>query len=412
MHIEKIILNSILCLILLFGGSNFGYAQDDQSRDAVNKALSDIQQNMTLSRERVAELAGQVDSLKKDQRTLTSELVKAAKKEREASENIAASEDKLKKLLDEKAKVVENLNNRRAEFAEVLAALERMGLNPPPAVLIHPDDALASVRSATLLGALVPEMREKTMALSDNLKELNRVSASITTERDTLKSQVQTQAEEQKRLTLLLEEKAKLQKTSEQELSNQRKTILELSEKAKSLEDLLSELEKQERQQSPTSPSIDNNLQLTNRQNFDSLKGRLTVPVAGKFVQKFGGGNNSAIGDTIETQAGAVVMAPSDGVVAYDVPFLSYGQLIILDVGQDYHILLAGMGHINVAQGQFVLSGEPIGAMGAQQIASVASLDIGKAAPMLYIEFRKQGKPVNPAPWWVVGKSGRNQNDS
>jgi len=163
MHIEKIILNSILCLILLFGGGNFGYAQDDQSRDAVNKALSDIQQNMTLSRERVAELAGQVDSLKKDQRTLTNELVKAAKKEREISENITASEDKLKKLLDEKAKVVENLNNRRAEFAEVLAALERMGLNPPPAVLIHPDDALASVRSATLLGALVPEMREKTM---------------------------------------------------------------------------------------------------------------------------------------------------------------------------------------------------------------------------------------------------------
>ena len=98
--------------------------------------------------------------------------------------------------------------------------------------------------------------------------------------------------------------------------------------------------------------------------------------------------------------------------VAYAGPFRSYGELVILDTGQNYHILLAGMDKINVTQGQFLLSGEPVGTMGIQQIASAASLDIGKSTPMLYIEFRKQGKPVSPAPWWVAGKSGRNQNDS
>jgi len=82
---------------------------------------------MTLSRQKMAQLASQVDSLKKDQRTLTSEIVKAAKSERETSEKIAQSEDKLTRLYDEKSKVKQDLESRRGEFSEVLAALERMG---------------------------------------------------------------------------------------------------------------------------------------------------------------------------------------------------------------------------------------------------------------------------------------------
>lgn len=70
------------------------------------------------------------------------------------------------------------------------------------------------------------------------------------------------------------------------------------------------------------------------------------------------------------------------------------------------------MSKINVKQGQFVLSGEPLGMMGMQFIANSVALDIGKPSPMLYIEFRKQGKPVNPTPWWQTEKMRRSQNDS
>ena len=56
-------------------------------------------------------------------------------------------------------------------LAEVLGALQRMGLNPPPALLVKPEDALSSVRSAILLGAVVPELRSQTEALLADLKE-------------------------------------------------------------------------------------------------------------------------------------------------------------------------------------------------------------------------------------------------
>lgn len=395
---------------LLLSGTSF--ADENASKDAASKALTDIRQTMTLSRQKIADLASQVDGLKKDQRTLTSELVKVAKTERETSEKIVASEDKLKTLYNEKSKVDQNLKNRRAEFAEVLAVLERMGLNPPPAILVEPDDALKSVRSAALLATLVPEMREKTIALSASMKDLTNVETSIKSERDEMKNQVQLQAEQQKRLSLLLVEKAKLQKTSESELSEQRQAILELSEKARSLEELLAELDRQSRQQTDGGVVKGGDTKLTGDLDFEGKKGQLFLPASGKIVQKFGDNNGAVLGDIVETLSGAIVTAPVDSVVAYAGTFRSYGELVILDTGQNYHILLAGMDRINVSQGQFLLAGEPIGTMGNQQIASVASLDIGKSAPMLYIEFRKQGKPVNPAPWWVAGKSGRNHNDS
>lgn len=400
----------LFCTQLLLSGTSF--ADESGNKDAASKALTDIRQTMTLSRQKIADLASQVDGLKKDQRTLTSELVKAAKTEREASEKIVASEDKLKTLYNEKSKVDQNLKNRRAEFAEVLAVLERMGLNPPPAILVDPDDALKSVRSAALLATLVPEMREKTIALSASLKDLTNVETSIKSERDEMKNQVQLQSEQQKRLSLLLVEKAKLQKTSESELSEQRQAILELSEKARSLEELLAELDRQSRQQTAGGVVKGGDTKLTGDLDFEGKKGQLFLPASGKIVQKFGDNNGAALGNIVETLSGAIVTAPVDSVVAYAGTFRSYGELVILDTGQNYHILLAGMDRINVSQGQFLLAGEPLGTMGNQQIASVASLDIGKSAPMLYIEFRKQGKPVNPAPWWVAGKSGRNHNDS
>lgn len=62
--------------------------------------------------------------------------------------------------------------------------MQRMGLNPPPAILVRPDDALASVRSAVLLGAVVPEMRSQVEELTGDLKDMQRVTASIRQEQE------------------------------------------------------------------------------------------------------------------------------------------------------------------------------------------------------------------------------------
>jgi septal ring factor EnvC (AmiA/AmiB activator) len=85
--------------------------------------------------------------------------------------------------------------------------------------------------------------------------------------------------------------------------------------------------------------------------------------------------------------------------VVYSGPFRSYGQLLIINAGGGYHVLLAGMGRIDVSLGQFVLTGEPVAVMGASLPAGQGHND--NSRPVLYVEFRKDGRPIDPGPWWA-----------
>lgn len=130
------------------------------------------------------------------------------------------------------------------------------------------------------------------------------------------------------------------------------------------------------------------------------------MPVNGVKLRNFGapdGNGGTERGLTVATRAGAQVTAPADGWVVYAGPFRSYGQLLILNAGGGYHILLAGMDRISVDLGQFVLAGEPVAVMGSgSHIAAI--LASGSSQPVLYIEFRKNGTPVDPDPWWAAGE--------
>ena len=75
---------------------------------------------------------------------------------------------------------------------------------------------------------------------------------------------------------------------------------------------------------------------------------------------------------------------------------------MILNAGGGYHVLLAGMERISVDLGQFVLTGEPVAVMGSGIRISAAILATGSAQPVLYVEFRKDGTPVDPGPWWAA----------
>jgi len=70
------------------------------------------------------------------------------------------------------------------------------------------------------------------------------------------------------------------------------------------------------------------------------------------------------------------------------------------------------MDRINVQPGQFVILGEPIGTMGAKRIASSGTIDVDTTKPSLYVEFRKDGKSINPDPWWSKNSLERTSDGS
>ncbi len=104
---------------------------------------------------------------------------------------------------------------------------------------------------------------------------------------------------------------------------------------------------------------------------------------------------------SIASPAGATVSSPVDGSVLFSGPYRSYGQLLIIDAGGGYYMVLAGMDRISVAVGQFVLAGEPVATMGDGTARTAAAVAIGATQPVLYIELRKDGAAIDPGPWWA-----------
>jgi septal ring factor EnvC (AmiA/AmiB activator) len=398
-------------------------AQDAEELARRRQASSDeyeqVTREITLSKERIDGIRDEIAGLRKDEQTLTAALIQAAKTERKLSQDADAISAKIEALSLQEQDLKLSLADRRGVLAEVLAALQRMGLNPPPAILVRPEDALASVRSAILLGAVVPEMRAETEILAGDLRELSRLSASISAERARLLATASDQAAEKERLALLVAEKSKLRGRSEELLEAEQKRSAELAAKAGSLKELIESLEDQvaaaRAAEERASGAVPDENRLVQPVPFPSLMGKLALPAAGRVQRSFGdadGAGGNLYGDIVTTQSGAIVTAPADGVVLYAGPFRSYGQLLILNAGGGYHVVLAGMGRISVSLGQSVLAGEPVGTMGEARLASAVSIGSETTAPELYVEFRKDGKPVDPAPWWAATYSGRTGNDT
>ena len=127
-----------------------------------------------------------------------------------------------------------------------------------------------------------------------------------------------------------------------------------------------------------------------------AAKGNIPYPVKGNIIKKYGDATDSGLsakGITIGTRPYAQVISPYDGTVLFESPFRGYGELLIIEHGDGYHTLLAGIGRLDTSVGQSLLAGEPVGIM------------VADSNPSLYIEIRKNGQPVNPATW-LTNKRG------
>lgn len=394
------------------------------TRDAKQAELEAITRDIALTQTRQEELRREVEGLEKDNATLNETLISVGKRVHTLETQISETEQRMQALASNETALRASLSERRGVLAEVLGALQRMGHRPPPAILVRPEDALASVRSAIMLGAVVPELRDAADRLSLDLRELLSLRTEIARERGRLHDDATALAEDRKRIELLIAEKQRQRESTLAKLADEEKRASLLADQATGLRDLIALIEKQieaaarasaEAEKAATAnargpdgqrpTSLGNADRLTPAVAFTDAQGLLPRPVAGQQTRRFGevdelGARSEGI--SIATRANAQVNSPTDGWVVYAGPFRSYGQLLILNAGGGYHVLLAGMERIDVQLGQFVLAGEPVAAMPSPRLASAGAVDIGAAQPVLYIEFRKDGTPIDPAPWWAI----------
>ncbi|WP_127090201.1 murein hydrolase activator EnvC family protein [Aquabacter cavernae] len=370
-------------------------------------------------------LGAELEAARGDRGKLNQLLVDTGARSREVEQQLIEVEARMTELDRTGAQIQASLVQRRAVLAEVLAALVRMGRNPPPALLMRPDDALDAVRSAILLGAILPEMRVEAETLAADLSELARVRTELSTARERLTGLRHALEEDRARIAALVGERQRRQAEANPAQATDKAQAETVAKGTGDVHDLVTRLETEVPQAARAAeaaragpaaapgggaPSqteiaaLQNPTRIAPAMPFSEAKGLLPLPVAGVRLKDFGavdGVGGAEKGLTIATRMGAQVTAPTDGWVVYAGPFRSYGQLLIINAGGGYHVLMAGMERITVDLGQFVLAGEPVAVMGSgPRTAGAAS-----GQPQLYVEFRKDGVSIDPAPWWAATDS-------
>lgn len=393
---------------------------------AEKQALAEIEATISLSQERVEALKREVAEMQGDRSRQNAALIAAAQRVRMAETEIAALEERLGELIVEELEVRGRLAGAGDSISGVLAALQRISRSPPPALIVDPGDAVGSARGALLISAILPQLRQKAEALTADLDRLSSIKAAALREEELLNANFDILEEEQLRIATLIVARKQGEERIGAAIAAEEAEAAALAAKASSLKQLIDELSRRAEAVATAAeatatanaggraPRLDPEtikLALANTDRlepavpFAQAKGYLTLPSSGVRVIDYGAGDGYggiSRGISLVTRAEAQVVAPADGWVLYRGDFLNYGKIIILDAGQDYTLLLAGLAEVSVELGQFVLMGQPVGTMGSRTIAGTIASSAGVSRPTLYIEMRKNNEPVDPTGWWAA----------
>ncbi|VVB49082.1 hypothetical protein RHAL1_03647 [Beijerinckiaceae bacterium RH AL1] len=393
--------------------------------DQKQTELRGLQDTIDATAARRAALANEIAGIEADHAKLAAALIETTSKVNVSQAKVADIEKRLDTLGEREGAARRTLESRKAVVAEVLAALQRMGRKPPPALLVDPEDVLKAIRTSMLLGDLLPAMRSEVERLVVDLTTLTEARKAVQAERRNLDAEIASLNAERERLSALVEARQAALGKAQGAMADEAEKAKRLAGEAGSLKDLIGRMERDDaasakgaaaaRQSDAKLAAITPDAGLAAQPfkdparlapavAFDKTRGLLPMPVSGALLRGFG--DDDGLGGTekgmlLATPVTAPVTAPADGWIAYAGPYRSFGQLLILNVGSGYYIVLAGMDRINVGLGQFVLAGEPIGAMGDGSAKTAAAVALGAAQPLLYVEFRKDGATIDPGPWWA-----------
>ncbi|HUS95854.1 MAG TPA: peptidoglycan DD-metalloendopeptidase family protein [Hyphomicrobiaceae bacterium] len=428
---RKLAAVSLGCIFLLSGAPSSLAQRVADERTEAQKRLEQNKSDLDRTNKRVGAIRTDVDTLIAERAQMNARLSETGKLVQDTESRMTALEKRLTELGGRRDGLRKKLTSQNTSIAKLLAAMQRMGRDPPPVIITQRSDALKMVRSAMLLARAFPELKGQADLITAQLTALVRVMAQHKAESARLRNESIRLNDARTQLAALIETKRQSLEERKRELEELRRTAGLISRNVASLSEMISKLDKAVSQNTelgnynatvqPENPRVAmvappptvqiapgagtrsaNAGRLTPAVPFYQAKATLPLPARGDSVINFGdktqyGGQSKGL--VIKTRFSAQITSPSDGWVVYAGEFRSYGQLLIINAGAGYHILLAGLSRIDVQLGQFVLASEPIGSMPAAPRSGAQD-----NAPVLYVEFRKNGKPIDPSPWWAKGQ--------
>ena len=382
----------ILALILIFAAvPSYAQTADPQKLESLTKAEE-------AARKKEAELAKKREAIASEVTSLKKDLVKNASEAEKFEREALSLEAKLTQLDRDAAELNTSIYGDRETLMQLLAALQRIENNPPPPLATRPKDAAEAARAARLMSSLSGDLKKRADMLAARLEASKTLRSEIAEKRTRLAANEKTLSKRRAQITKLVGQKSNLEKSVAQDREAALREVAKLASEAKSLRELIESFEAATANVGPrVKPGGNRTKPRTSIaakpvklpkgvRAFASAKGKLRAPVPGKITRNYGSGEK---GMTVSTRSRAQVIAPYAGRVEFAGAFKNYDNVVILNVGSGYFILMTGMGETYVETGENVRIGEPLGLMPFN----------AKGASNLYIEFRKNGGTINPKPW-------------
>ncbi|WP_395688044.1 murein hydrolase activator EnvC family protein [Aestuariivirga sp.] len=383
------------------------------ARAQETQQLETLEQQIQGSKAAEARIAGDIAAAIAAEDEIARKLAAVAAEVQAQEAAVGDSEADVETLQRERTTVLAELGETQDVLSELLAGLQQLEQNPPPALVVKPDDILAALRGAMLLGTIAPELQAEAQALNARLDRLTQLEADIARRRKEVAQAIVRLDGKRTDLALLVEQKRALVNAGNAALAAERERTAALARKAKSLRQLLARLAEEQQKTaaatSATEKERERQEELLRQPEiaFADARGRLPLPARGEVLRQFGdpdGLGREMQGVMIATLPGAQVTAPASGKVEFAGPFRSYGQMVILNPGGGYRVLLAGMDRLTAAVGDYLRAGEPVGEMGFGPASVTLFGEVATdGRPVLYIEFRSGTDAIDSGPWWAGG---------
>jgi murein hydrolase activator len=394
--------NSLLPLIALIAvaASPARPTKEDVARRAIEQA----------ERTRAAEQAAQRNAAARaaaaeaETQRLTQDRIAAAARLRHAETATADAAARMDDLATRQREAQANLAAHAETMQPLLPLIERLSLFPAETLLAVPARAEDTLRGVLVLRGLAGQLGQEAVALRSEQVRLASATGALEAEAPRLAAALSAQQSEATALDrqIAAAETGRRQAEGEAEAAAQR--AASEAARAETLRGVVVELDAQRRseqsrahtaavrqgQENPVRPTGSGRIASSSPPHF-----QLTAPVAGTVVRSWGDATEGgpATGISYRAPPAARVVAACAGRVAFASPFRSYGLLLIVDCGGGYHAVLAGFERLDVRVGQTVAAGEPVGVMPGWEPGASGN------RPALYVELRRDGQPVNPAPW-------------
>lgn len=373
--------------------------------DAVEKAID-------ATRQRQDEAAKLADALASELAQLQAQSVAAAESVQAHEAALSRIDLQLSALAVEERTKREALAHDRAHETALLMALARFAAAPRESIVLAPAEPVAALRGALLMGRAVSPLAAEAETLKREIAALATVRGEIETARAERRGEATALGAEDTRMSQLIARKMLLRQAAAQTAEAARKRAAALGAEAVNLRELIDRLEAErqkaaaeaERKLRPEPEAPKDMVAVTapppvradpnaprQVRPFAEARGGMVFPATGTLIRRWGAADEfgqPSRGLTFEVRPGAVVVAPFDGQVLFAGPFRGYGQILIIGHGDGYHSLLAGLDRLDSSVGQWLVAGEPIGAM-----------PDGSGNARLYLELRHNNQPINPAPW-------------